>query len=133
LIKKSQAHRHHAIFCKKSLGVIQQSTFFSQTKRIGFFAHPNNRQIAYPRSREYAIHAVKMSGRNPMSGADARRIMSSEYARNGQVEAGSFASRAQSAAQRNMNSGLVPDWSASANSGQSKGSGGEMRGGGRKN
>ena len=66
-----------------------------------------------------------------MDGAAARRIMSSEYARNGHIESGSFAARAQSAAQRNMNSGTVADWSATANSGMSKGSGGHMRGSGR--
>jgi len=77
------------------------------------------------------VRDKKMSNR--MDGEAARRIMSSEYARNGQIESGSFASRAQSAAQRNMNDGQVPDWSASANSGMSKGSGGQMRGGGRKN
>lgn len=64
-------------------------------------------------------------------GEAARRVMSAEYAAHGQIRAGSFAARAQSAAQQNMNAGKVADWSASANSGQSKGSGGHMRGGGR--
>jgi len=66
---------------------------------------------------------------HPMDGASARRIMSNEYGNNGSIQKGSFAARAQSAAQHNMNSGKVDGWSASANSGQSKGSGGQMRGG----
>ncbi|EER00462.1 conserved hypothetical protein [Perkinsus marinus ATCC 50983] len=66
----------------------------------------------------------------PMDGAAARRIMSTAYGNSGSVESGSFAARAQSAAQRNMNNGVVPGWSASANSGASKGSGGYIRGNG---
>ena len=46
--------------------------------------------------------------------------------------AGSFAARAQSAAAKNMNAGKVAGWEASKHSGQSKGSGGHMRGGGKK-
>lgn len=65
-----------------------------------------------------------------MDGAAARRIMSNEYGNNGSIQKGSFASRAQSAAARNMNSGHVAGWSASANSGASKGSGGSIRGSG---
>jgi len=71
------------------------------------------------------------SHKSYMDGEAARRIMSAEYAQNGRIESGSFAARAQSAAQRNMNSGTVPDWSASKNSGMSKGSGGHIRGGNR--
>jgi hypothetical protein len=66
-----------------------------------------------------------------MDGGAARRIMSAEYSNNGSVSKGSFAARAQSAAAQNMNSGAVPGWSATANSGQSQGSGGHMRGGGK--
>lgn len=55
--------------------------------------------------------------------------MSSAYGNSGHIEKGSFAARAQSAAQLNMNAGLVPSWGASANSGASKGSGGAIRGG----
>ncbi|EER00464.1 conserved hypothetical protein [Perkinsus marinus ATCC 50983] len=69
----------------------------------------------------------------PMDGAAARRIMSTAYGNSGSVESGSFAARAQSAAQRNMNNGVVPGWSASANSGASKGSGGYIRGSGSNN
>lgn len=65
----------------------------------------------------------------PMDGEAARRIMSNEYGNNGRIEKGSFAARAQSAAAKNMNQGKVADWSASANSGASKGSGGQIRGG----
>jgi len=35
-----------------------------------------------------------MSKSTPMSGSDARRIMSAEYGNNGSVAAGSFAARA---------------------------------------
>ena len=70
-----------------------------------------------------------MSGKAPFDGEAARRIMSVAYARDGCVEKGSFAARAQSAAQKNMNAGLVPGWEASASSKQSKGSGGSIRGG----
>jgi hypothetical protein len=59
-----------------------------------------------------------------MDGAAARRIMSSAYSNNGSVQKGSFAARAQSAAAKNMNAGTVAGWSASKNSGASKGSGG---------
>ena len=65
----------------------------------------------------------------PFDGEAARRVMSAAYANNGRVEKGSFAARAQSAAAKNMNAGLVADWSASSHCGQSKGSGGHIRGG----
>ena len=68
----------------------------------------------------------------PMDGGAARRIMSTEYSNHGSIEKGSFAARAQSAAARNMNSGAVPNWSATSNSGNSKGSSGAMRGSGKK-
>jgi hypothetical protein len=68
----------------------------------------------------------------PFDGEAARRVMSSAYANNGRIEKGSFAARAQSAAQHNMNAGIVPGWGASAHSGVSKGSGGQIRGGGGK-
>ena len=67
-----------------------------------------------------------------MDGGAARRIMSNEYGNNGCITKGSFAARAQSAAQTNMNNGVVGDWSATSNSGNSKGSGGHIRGGGKK-
>ena len=66
----------------------------------------------------------------PFDGAAARRVMSAAYGNSGSVEKGSFAARAQSAAQHNMNAGVVAGWSASANSGQSKGSGGHIQGSG---
>lgn len=70
----------------------------------------------------------KMPRESNMDGGAARRIMSNAYGNEGSVSAGSFAARAQSAAQRNMNAGTVPDWSATRSSGYSKGSGGEIRG-----
>ena len=51
---------------------------------------------------------------------------------NGSIEKGSFAARAQSAAAKNMNAGFVDGWASSENSGASKGSGGTIRGKGRK-
>ena len=64
----------------------------------------------------------------PFDGEAARRVMSSAYGNSGHIEKGSFAARAQSAAQINMNNGIVPGWTASAHSGASKGSGGAIRG-----
>lgn len=64
---------------------------------------------------------------NPMDGTAARRIMSSEYNQHKHIRKNSFASRAQRAAQRNMNNGYVDDWLLSRNCGQSQGSGKVLR------